>query len=227
MDGCQHRVYALGYCRTHYLQFKDGRTFTVLAPPIPDDQLCAAEKCGRKVEPQQSLCRSHALMSLRGESLTRLKLQTSAREAEELLGRDVYWCTSCQQERPREDFVQNNEGKQPRAQCKLCTGIATRSKKFGVPFIDIYRLFEFQGYKCAICPTMHDHEVGLHLDHDHACCPGKGQSCGKCIRGLLCFGCNGAVISWYERIRSKGEPYAILESYLSNPPALQLGIVAR
>lgn len=29
----------------------------------------------------------------------------------------------------------------------------------------------------------------LSVDHDHACCP-TNSSCGKCIRGVLCIGCN-------------------------------------
>jgi hypothetical protein len=34
---------------------------------------------------------------------------------------------------------------------------------------------------CAICGS-HDN---LCVDHDHACCPGK-NSCGSCVRGVLC-----------------------------------------
>jgi hypothetical protein len=31
--------------------------------------------------------------------------------------------------------------------------------------------------------------VNLRVDHDHRCCPGA-HSCGKCVKGLLCEGCN-------------------------------------
>jgi len=54
-------------------------------------------------------------------------------------------------------------------------------------------LLEAQGGKCAICgrtdPLGIGKTNGFHVDHDHACCPGK-KSCGKCVRGLLCNHCN-------------------------------------
>jgi hypothetical protein len=44
---------------------------------------------------------------------------------------------------------------------------------------------------CAICQEP-PREVKLGVDHDHSCCPGQ-DSCGQCIRGLLCVLCNRAV----------------------------------
>lgn len=34
--------------------------------------------------------------------------------------------------------------------------------------------------------------ASLYVDHDHACCPGQ-RTCGKCIRGMICQGCNTAL----------------------------------
>jgi hypothetical protein len=33
----------------------------------------------------------------------------------------------------------------------------------------------------------------LVVDHDHACCPPPLPSCGRCVRGLICGGCNSAM----------------------------------
>jgi hypothetical protein len=48
-------------------------------------------------------------------------------------------------------------------------------------------LFKQQEGLCAICRK--PSERVLAVDHDHNCCPGT-RSCGKCIRGLLCWKCN-------------------------------------
>lgn len=47
-----------------------------------------------------------------------------------------------------------------------------------------------QGGVCAICKKECKSGVSLSIDHNHLCCEDKGTSCGKCIRGLLCYTCN-------------------------------------
>jgi hypothetical protein len=63
-----------------------------------------------------------------------------------------------------------------------------------------------QGGRCAVCDATEGDATGrsLHVDHDHACCPGD-RSCGKCVRGLLCKRCNtmlGCADDDLDRLRS-------------------------
>jgi len=50
-------------------------------------------------------------------------------------------------------------------------------------------IFDAQGHRCGICGTDKPGGRGWHIDHDHRCCP-EGRRCGKCMRGILCHGCN-------------------------------------
>lgn len=50
-------------------------------------------------------------------------------------------------------------------------------------------LLEAQGGVCASCFRPPSEKRRLAWDHDHFCCPGE-NTCGDCIRGLLCTNCN-------------------------------------
>ncbi|MEU7276435.1 endonuclease domain-containing protein [Streptomyces asiaticus] len=189
--------------------------------------MCTGPECVKAVEGAGPLCRSHQLVEERGGQLKPLVLKTRTKDAAALIARGMYWCTCCQQELNLSDFRIDGQRGLPRSQCRLCSGIDLRAAKHQRTFVEIFRLFKYQGFKCAICPVVHEHENGLHLDHDHKCCPNKSESCGKCIRGLLCWGCNAGALPWYERIRGTQLPYEPLESYLNRPPAFVIGLTTR
>lgn len=88
----------------------------------------------------------------------------------------------------------------------------TKSSKFialGITEDQFNELLEVQGRACAMCLKPFEDERPQ-VDHDHSCCPmGKKRptrTCGKCIRGLLCFRCNTA-LGYYERYGVRAEIY--------------------
>lgn len=67
-------------------------------------------------------------------------------------------------------------------------------EQHGMTEADYARMVVAQDGRCAGC----DREPpvagkGLHIDHDHGCCPQGGRSCARCRRGLLCAECNMAL----------------------------------
>lgn len=63
-----------------------------------------------------------------------------------------------------------------------------------VTWDELKEMLDEQGGRCYLCDIVLDFEAsrGVHVDHDHQCCPGE-RSCGKCIRGLACHACNTGI----------------------------------
>lgn len=68
----------------------------------------------------------------------------------------------------------------------------TLKTRYGISLDDYDELLTKQDNKCAICKGVNANGWALSVDHDHSCCLG-GESCGKCVRGLLCFNCNSGL----------------------------------
>ena len=62
--------------------------------------------------------------------------------------------------------------------------------KFGFGIEKFREMAAAQGDVCALCLRPENGKRRLSVDHDHACCPREGKTCGKCVRGLLCQRCN-------------------------------------
>lgn len=112
-------------------------------------------------------------------------------------GRLEGYCKECKSARQRRDYrrdpERNLEATQRWRESNRSGYLESRrrgSLKFyyGLNAEDYDRMVEAQDGKCAACGSLPG-KRRLAVDHDHSCCPGR-QSCGKCVRALLCPRCN-------------------------------------
>jgi len=127
-------------------------------------------------------------------------------------------CGKCKTEKPRADFGKNRSASDGLAHwCRVChnayqknryatdPGHRERVKKaarrwdaenggqhfrHGLTKEELAELQKRHGNVCCICQKPCNTQEVLSVDHDHSCCTHRNKSCGKCVRGLLCFKCN-------------------------------------
>lgn len=101
-----------------------------------------------------------------------------------------------------------------------------RERKFGLDPRKFAQMVLDQDGRCAICGVELSDLPSrrVHVDHDHAHCPGQ-KSCGGCVRGILCGTCN----AWLghrqagRTRQSKATPVLVksMERYIADPPAMR------
>jgi hypothetical protein len=123
------------------------------------------------------------------------------------------WCKGCQAYKAKRYF------KGSTSRCNTCRKPYERDlraqRTYNLPPGRYEELYREQGGVCYICRRANGKTKALSVDHDHSCCSGK-TSCGKCVRGLLCGGCNYKILG---HLRDDVEALQRAIDYLNDPPA--------
>lgn len=132
------------------------------------------------------------------------------------------YCTRCKSVRPTAKFYPRNNPTRTRGYQSWCIDCTKAERvqrdarrnlaRYGLTIEQFRDIMTRQAAMCAICgrPQNTSENLRLAIDHDHNCCPPR-QSCGKCIRGLLCSRCNSA-LGWYEKYER------VIDEYLGPRP---------
>ncbi len=149
--------------------------------------ICNVEDCAEFVARRQWCRRHYRLNRLYGtptyDSQIRFKTKIDNRTHKV--------CTKCQEDLSMERFARNSKnlnGRGRYSRCDDCRRFYSLLNVYNVTRERYYSILEQQKGLCAICLKV---PSKFFIDHDHKCC--LRGSCGKCIRGLLCPGCNSAI----------------------------------
>jgi Pyruvate/2-oxoacid:ferredoxin oxidoreductase delta subunit len=149
---------------------------------------CSVDGC-TKPHLALGLCSAHYQRRRKGRNLTgALRVQSPALTRDEQ-GRKR--CSDCGGWKPEAGFHVNTRATDGLyTYCKECVRLRQQCKIYSITRAQYDELLAAQNGGCAICGVS---GVVLSVDHDHSCCDVDGRSCGKCVRGLLCNGCNIAI----------------------------------
>lgn len=163
--------------------------------------------CGRVAYGRTGMCEAHYARTRRkGRMEQPFQKKETRRSSEEIQFRDELGrklCSTCKQFLPEDEFaplVRTPDGLQ--YQCQFCINLY----RYGLDRNKFEALLQAQDGRCAnpncgailqirsggrTQPRRNEYTSLACVDHDHHCCPGA-SSCGKCVRGLLCWHCNAA-----------------------------------
>lgn len=111
-------------------------------------------------------------------------------------------CDDCRKARKRDDWHRQADehsvarrkryAEDPEYRRRLLS--AQYKNKYGISLDDRDSMLAAQGGVCANpgCAVSDPGPKGWMTDHDHSCCPSP-NTCGECLRGIVCMSCNLAL----------------------------------
>ncbi|MFE9317840.1 endonuclease VII domain-containing protein [Streptomyces albidoflavus] len=183
VTGCPNRSRTKkpSLCSAHYERRR--RLGDVLAevPVRGQRQLCSVDGCGRK-HYAHGLCGPHNDRRRRtGSASPNVPFRVRRKNLSDDSGRR--FCFSCEQWLEVDAFYLRQS---------VCARCRTFSH-YRMTAVQWDALFEAQGGRCASCTSSDPGAQGWHTDHDRRCCPTSRNTCGSCVRGILCGNCNMAI----------------------------------
>lgn len=84
-------------------------------------------------------------------------------------------------------------------------------RQYGLTIEDYEGMIWLQDNRCAMCDKTFNENISPAVDHDHACCykpyeQRNKNTCGKCVRGIVCGPCNRS-LGFYESVKGSAERY--------------------
>lgn len=151
---------------------------------------CSFDGCTKSVH-SRGRCATHYRQLRKTEGAIHKRRSPGAAIARDALGRKQ--CIGCGEWRAESEYGVGHERYSDRLQsrCKMCTSDRHRLRKYGLTGSQVDDIIANQGGRCPICSKTISRDQ-CHIDHDHACCAG-GNSCGECVRGILCGNCNSGL----------------------------------
>lgn len=214
-ENCQRPVHVSGLCARHYSSaWKKGQQPPSLHYTFKDGtrMKCCQLDCEREVK-ARGLCQMHYARVLNSGKPRKKWRQTKWTNSDgtRMLCMDdgcnepIKTNGKCQFHYDREWRLKNRPntmkvcpvpgcGRPMIKKSSICGACNSTRWRYNLDYKTYIELRKPENYKCgnpACGSTTH-----LHLDHDHKCCDnrvksaGDKVSCGRCIRGWLCLGCN-------------------------------------
>jgi hypothetical protein len=164
--------------------------FGLVNKSIVDTKMCPGPECNRPVS-NRGLCATHAVQDRMGKRLAPIRQKNKHGSATDF-STGTKRCLTCDRRKPWAEFNSNPNTADKRASyCRECSNLNKMERLYGVTPEAYELMLTAQGGVCHYCRTPPVEGKRLYVDHDHDCCPGR-QSCGKCVKWLLCNNCNRA-----------------------------------